>query len=65
MWRARFGRGFEPVVRQTAKSMNDDARTYEYQKPLFSSTLTEYKRHTTQMNEILYFQNPYSLQFSF
>jgi hypothetical protein len=22
MWRARFGRGFEPVVRQTAKLMN-------------------------------------------
>jgi hypothetical protein len=23
MWRARFGRGFGPVVRQTAKSMNE------------------------------------------
>ena len=22
MWRARFGRGFEPVARQTAKGMN-------------------------------------------
>jgi len=22
MWRARFGRGFEPVVRQTTKWMN-------------------------------------------
>jgi hypothetical protein len=24
MWRARFGRGFGPVVRQTTKSMDDD-----------------------------------------
>ena len=24
MWRARFGKGFGPVVRQTAKSMNQD-----------------------------------------
>ena len=24
MWRARFGRGFGPVVRQTTKCMNDD-----------------------------------------
>jgi hypothetical protein len=25
MWRARFGRGFGPVIRQTAKWMNDVA----------------------------------------
>jgi hypothetical protein len=28
MWRARFGRGFGPVVRQTAKLMNEMKRTW-------------------------------------
>ena len=26
MWRARFGRGFGPVVRQTTKGMNTEIR---------------------------------------
>jgi hypothetical protein len=26
MWRARFGRGFGPVVRQTAEEMNERSR---------------------------------------
>jgi hypothetical protein len=32
MWRAGFGRGFGPVVRQTAKRMNE----YELQQLIFS-----------------------------
>jgi len=29
MWRARFGRGFGPVVRQTSKSMNESVIDYQ------------------------------------
>jgi hypothetical protein len=43
IWRARFGRGFEPVVRQTTKCMNEYERIYKlypYLNILESSLIT-------------------------
>jgi len=31
MWRARFGRGFGPVVRQTTKLMNDPIKETRFE----------------------------------
>jgi flagellar hook-basal body complex protein FliE len=47
MWRARFGRGFGPVVRQTAKWMNDDAKTCERQNQKLIQGSQKVLRKTT------------------
>jgi hypothetical protein len=45
MWRARFGKGFGPVVRQTTKLMNESATCFDYVKLLSGSTILRLHLH--------------------
>ena len=47
MWRARFGRGFGPVVRQTAERMNEEI--YIFQNPLIRPALSDVLNETTAL----------------
>jgi hypothetical protein len=55
MWRARFGRGFGPVVRQTAKWMTYDQNYYTNASKFKTSS-------TVKMTEIVYIGVPFVLK---
>jgi hypothetical protein len=46
VWTARFGRGFGPVVRQTAKSVNESSTT-------FACSKHRIRQHTGQRNSFM------------
>jgi hypothetical protein len=45
LWRARFGRGFGPVVRQTTKLVNESATCFGYVKPSSGLTILRLQLH--------------------